>query len=85
MTKLFFLQTATDLKSVLSINDVTIIGLLTAIILALGYVVRHLYLKNETMHTEYVKELKEFNTLLLSITRDYDKTSQQLMEMFKNK
>jgi hypothetical protein len=79
------LQTATDLKDVLSTNDVTVMGILISIILALGYVVRHLYLKNETMHKEYITEMKGFTELLIQVNKEYDKTANNLMDLFKNK
>lgn len=84
MAKLFFLQTATDLKSVISMNDATIIGILIAVIISLVYVVRHVYFKLEEKHKEYIEELRANNKTMIDVSEKYSQAMNNSTEAYRN-
>ena len=69
---LFLVMQISDYKDVVSTNDATVQGILIGIVLALGAVVIFLYRKTDTMHKEYVKELKEFNASIMRVNNSYN-------------
>lgn len=78
------LETASELHTILSINDVTIIGVLLAVIIALGYTIRHLYHKTQEQHKEYIDELRANNKTFIEITEKYTQATNNSTEAYKN-
>lgn len=66
------LQSADDVKSIISTNDATVTGILIGACIALGWSTVYLYKENKRMHNELIAELKEFNASLIKINRQYD-------------
>lgn len=88
------LTTATDLRDVISITDATITGILIAIVIVLGWVVRYLFnanqklygefiQKNESLHKEFIVELKANNETLLRVNNSQNEFVKDMIELRK--
>jgi hypothetical protein len=72
MILLMLLQNADDVQKIITTNDATVQGILIGICLALGASTIYLYKENKRMQAEIIKELKEFNSSLIRINKQYD-------------
>lgn len=88
MNKLLFfsmllLQSVDDAKNILTTKEVTIIGVLLFIIIALLYGLVYLYKRNERQAEKRLDEQKEFTKELLDVTKATNETVKQVNEMLK--
>ena len=79
----YALQTVEQATDLLSTREVTIIGVLLAIIVMLIAAVRYLYKKNESLSEKRLEEQKEFTKELLQVTEATAETVRQVNEMLK--
>lgn len=79
----YALQTVDQATDLLSTREVTIIGVLLAIIVMLIAAVRYLYKKNESLSEKRLEEQKEFTKELLQVTEATSETVRQVNEMLK--
>jgi hypothetical protein len=80
--KMFLLyQSTRDLTEVISTNDATIVGVLIAVCLALGGAVIYLYKSVQTLNKDFIKELKENQTILIEMTKKYHEFTENVMQL----
>jgi len=72
MILLNMMQSASDLKEVISTNDATIQGLLIAVVIALGAAVIYLYNQVRNLQKEYVDQLIKNNEMLVKVNNQYN-------------
>lgn len=77
------MQTVEGAKEILSIKEVTIIGVLLLINFALASVVVYLYKKNDKMTESRLEDQKQFTKELLNITEKTTHTVRQVNEVLK--
>ena len=75
------LQTAEQLHEVISWNDVTVIGVLIAVILAFGFTIVYLYKSVEKLNKDHMVELRQFNDTLLKVNNSYNEFVKNMMEL----
>ncbi len=78
-----FYQSTRDLTEVISTNDATIVGVLIAVCLALGGAVIYLYKSVQTLNKDFVKELKETQSILIEMTKKYHEFTDNVMQLKK--
>ena len=74
-------QTTREITEVLSTNDATIVGVLIAVCLALGGAVIYLYKSVQTLNKDFIKELKENQTILIEMTKKYHEFTENVMQL----
>lgn len=79
------LQTATDFHKVISTNDATIVGILIAIVIALGTVVVYLYKSVQQLNKEYIAELRTTNETLIKVNNSYNEFVRNMIELRQTK
>lgn len=79
----FFYQSTRDLTEVISTNDATIVGVLIAVCLALGGAVIYLYKSVQSLNKDFVKELKETQSILIEMTKKYHEFTDNVMQLKK--
>lgn len=90
------LQTTNDLHSVLSTTDATIAGVLIAIAISFGLVIRYLFKTNqdlsktymekfESLNKEFVAELKANNEALIKVNNFQNEFVNNMIALNKNK
>ena len=77
------LQTVSDAKEILTIRDVTIIGVSFAINLVFGFVIRYLYMRLNKLQDERLEDHKEFTKEVLGITDKTATTVRQVNEILR--
>lgn len=77
------LQSVEDATEILSIKEVTIIGVLLFIIIILLSGLIYLYKRNESQSEKRLEEQKEFTKELLAVTKATGDTVRQVNEMLK--
>lgn len=77
------LQTLGDATELLTVRDVTIIGVLLFVIVVLIIAVVHLYKRTNKLNDMRLAEQKEFTQELLSITEKTSATVSQVNEILK--
>lgn len=85
MTLISIMQTASDLKEVISTNDATIQGILIAIVLALGAAVIYLYNQVRNLQKEYVEQLIKNNEMLVKVNNQYNEYINIIDRNLKNR
>lgn len=78
---IFLMQSVQDFKDVATINDLTIQGILFAVILALGGAVVFLYKTNQKMQSEFVEELRKTNDSLIKVNNSYNEFVNNMMRL----
>ena len=78
-----FYQSTRDLTEVISTNDATIVGVLIAVCLALGGAVIYLYKSVQSLNKDFVKELKETQSILIEMTKKYHEFTDNVMQLKK--
>jgi hypothetical protein len=78
-----FYQSTRDLTEVISTNDATIVGVLIAVCLALGGAVIYLYKSVQSLNKDFVKELKETQSVLIEMTKKYHEFTDNVMQLKK--
>lgn len=78
------LQTASDLKEIVSTNDATVTGILIAISVAFGVTIIYLYKNVQTLNKDHMNELRSFNETLLKVNNSYNEFVKNMIEL-KNK
>jgi hypothetical protein len=73
----------TQIHDVVSWNDLTVAGILTAFILAFGYVIYHLFKINQVLYKEHLAEIRTFNEMLLKINNQYSESINNLVTLHK--
>jgi hypothetical protein len=76
-------QSTRDLTEVISTNDATIVGVLIAVCLALGGAVIYLYKSVQALNKDFVKELKETQSILIEMTKKYHEFTDNVMQLKK--
>ncbi len=79
----FLLQSTRDLTEVISTNDATIVGVLIAVCLALGGAVIYLYKSVQSLNKDFVKDLKETQSILIEMTKKYHEFTDNVMQLKK--
>ena len=79
----FLLQSTRDITEVISTNDATIVGVLIAVCLALGGAVIYLYKSVQALNKDFVKELKETQSILIEMTKKYHEFTDNVMQLKK--
>ncbi len=74
-------QSTREISEVLSTNDATIVGVLIAVCLALGGAVIYLYKSVQTLNKDFIKELKDNQTILIEMTKKYHEFTDNVMQM----
>ena len=77
------LQTATDLHKVISTNDATIVGILIAVVIALGATIVYLYKNVQSLNKEYIAELKASNEAIMKVNNSYNEFVRNMIELRK--
>ena len=77
----FLLQSTRDITEVISTNDATIVGVLIAVCLALGGAVIYLYKSVQALNKDFIKELKDNQTILIEMTKKYHEFTDNVMQM----
>ena len=75
------LQTATDLHKVISTNDATIVGILIAVVIALGATIVYLYKNVQPLNKEYIAELKASNEAIMKVNNSYNEFVRNMIEL----
>jgi hypothetical protein len=83
MKMFLFYQSTRDLTEVISTNDATIVGVLIAVCLALGGAVIYLYKSVQSLNKDFVKELKETQSILIEMTKKYHEFTDNVMQLKK--
>jgi hypothetical protein len=81
MKMFFLLQSTRDITEVISTNDATIVGVLIAVCLALGGAVIYLYKSVQTLNKDFIKELKDNQSILIEMTKKYHEFTDNVMQM----
>jgi hypothetical protein len=76
-------QALSDAKDILTIRDVTIIGVLAATNIILGFVVRYLYIRLNKLQDERLEDHREFTKEVLGITDKTTNAVQQVNEILR--
>jgi len=63
------LQTATDLKEIISTNDATIVGILIAVVVVESFVIIYLYKNIQSLNEKFLTELRENSKVLIELTK----------------
>lgn len=79
----FFIQTADEVRKIVSTNDATIQGILIAVILALGATVIYLYKQVQSIQQEYIREMRATNETLIKLNNSYNEFVNNMMKMQK--
>ena len=66
------LQTADEVRKIVTTNDATVQGILIGVIIGLGAAVVFLYRENRTLQKEYTKALMDFSDKLVDLTKAYN-------------
>ena len=74
-------QSTREITEVLSTNDATVVGVLIAVCLALGGAVIYLYKSVQTLNKEFIKELKESQSVLIEMTKKYHEFTDNVMNL----
>lgn len=74
-------QSTREITEVLSTNDATIVGVLIAVCLALGGAVIYLYKSVQSLNKDFIKELKENQTILIEMTKKYHEFTDNVMNL----
>lgn len=77
------LQTVSDAKEILTIKEVTIIGVLFLINILQGVIIVYLYKRNNQLSDQRLEDHKEFTKEVLSITDKTTNTVRQVNEILK--
>jgi hypothetical protein len=72
-----------QIHEVISWNDLTVAGILTAFILAFGYVIYYLFKINQVLYKEHLAEIRTFNEMLLKINNQYSESINNLVTLHK--
>lgn len=75
------LQSVTDLKDVVATNDATIVGILIAVCIALGFAVVFLYKNVQTLNKEFIAELRQSNEALIKVNNSYNEFVKNMIEL----
>lgn len=67
-----FLQSVTDIKSIVSTDNATITGILIAVVIALGLALIYLFKANQALYKEYIAELRVSNEQLVQMVNSYN-------------
>jgi hypothetical protein len=76
-------QSTREISEVLSTNDATIVGVLIAVCLALGGAVIYLYKSVQSLNKDFIKELKDNQTILIEMTKKYHEFTDNVMQLKK--
>ena len=76
-------QSISEAKDILTIRDVTIIGISFAVNIVLGFVVRYLYLRLNRIQDERLEDHKEFTREILGITDKTRNAVHQINEILR--
>lgn len=76
------LQSVTDVKGVVSIDNATIQGILIAVCLSLGFAVVFLYKNIQNLNKDFIRELKENNKTLIEVNNNIHDSIKSLKDMF---
>lgn len=79
------LQTATDLKEIISTNDATIVGILIAVVVAFGLAIIYLYKNVQILNKEYISELRASNEALIKVNNSYNEFVRNMIELRNSK
>jgi uncharacterized protein YoxC len=82
---MIFLQTASDLKEIVAINDATIVGTLMIVSIALGATVIYLYKNVQSLNKDFISELKANNETLLKVNNSYNEFTHNMLELMNKK
>ena len=63
------LQTATDLKEIISTNDATIVGILIAVVVVESIVIVYLYKSIQSLNEKFLNEIRETNKVMIELTK----------------
>jgi hypothetical protein len=74
-------QTTREITEVLSNNDATIVGVLIAVCIALGWAVIYLYKSVQTLNKDFIKELKDNQTILIEMIKTFHELTDNVMKM----
>jgi len=77
------LQSVSDAAELLTIKEVTIIGILVFIVVALITAIAYLFKRNEVLNDLRLQDQKEFTKELLQITEKTSNTVTQVNEILK--
>lgn len=78
------LQTATDLKNIISTNDATITGILIAVVVTFAFAIIYLYKNVQTLNKEYISELRASNDALIKVNNSYNEFVRNMIELKKH-
>lgn len=76
-------QSISEAKDILTIRDVTIIGVLAALNIVLGFVIRYLYVRLNKLQDERLEDHREFTKEVLNITNKTTNAVQQVNEILR--
>ena len=79
------LQTATDLKEIISTTDATIVGILIAVVVAFGFAIIYLYKNVQILNKEYISELRASNEALIKVNNSYNEFVRNMIELRNSK
>jgi len=79
------LQTATDLKEIISTSDATIVGILIAVVVAFGLAIIYLYKNVQLLNKEYISELRASNEALIKVNNSYNEFVRNMIELRNSK
>ena len=78
------LNTVSDVKDIVNINDATIQGILICFcIICIGAII-YLYKNTQVLHREFREELKSNNKLLIEMNNNNNEAIKSLREMFNH-
>lgn len=72
-----------QIHDVASWNDLTVAGILTALILTFAYVIYYLFKTNQVLYKEHLAEIRTFNEMLLKINNQYSESINNLVTLHK--
>jgi len=87
------LQTVSDLRDVITINDATVTGTLIAIVVAFAVAIVYLYKNVQNLNKDYVRnytelnekyidELRKNNEILLKVNNSYNEFANSMLKIF---
>ena len=83
MVYLFAMQSVSGAKEILSLKEVTVVGILVLVVFALSSALVYMYKKSEKLTESRLEDHKEFTKEILSITDKTTNTVKQVNEILK--
>lgn len=79
----FYLQTAEDVKTIITTNDATIQGVLIGVIIGLSGALMYVYREKNQVQAEYIQSLKNYGDKMREVANQQSETLQTISNMLR--